>query len=117
MDYSMDNRDDVAKLARSLNPLMDDLERIFRGKFNEENLPFQYFTLSSELDGSFQPKSTLKLTTSLDNIKGIQPISLSITPTSAPWVVYEQNGSNITIKKILGVPANTPFSITIRIES
>ena len=71
-DYSKINQDDISKLARSLNPLMDDLERMFRkGMSVEDNLPFQYVTFSCEVDSTGTPKSVIKLNTSLTTtIKG-----------------------------------------------
>lgn len=117
-DYSKENIADIAKLARSLNPLMDDLERIMRkGISVEDNLPFQYISFDCEVDASGVPKTVIKLNTSLTTtIKGnliVNITSLTSTPTSTPFILTEISGSMIEIKKIFGLPSNTKFNITI----
>lgn len=121
-DYSKANQEDIAKLARSLNPLMDDLERILRGGLSvHDNLPFQYLTFTTEVDADSVPKSAVKLTTSLtSNVKGviiINATSPNSTPTSAPWISYEVRNQSIEIQKVLGIPANTKFEITVLVVS
>jgi len=121
-DYSKDNQADVAKLARSLNPLMDDLERLFRGGISvDDNLPFQYITFTVEVDGSNDPKTSIKITTSLTTtIKGCIPINAnsdSNFPNGALGVVCIPNGNQIEIKKVFGIPANTKFNVTIMVVS
>lgn len=117
-DYSKDNQQDVAKLARSLNPLMDDLERLFRkGISVDDNLPFQYVTFTTEVDASNTPKTSIKITTSLTTtIKGCIPVNAtnsSTYPNGALGAVCTFSGSQVEVKKIFGIPADTKFEITL----
>ncbi len=121
-DYSKANQPDISNLARSLNPFMDDIERILRkGLTVDDNLPFQYLTFSCEVDASNNPKVATKLTSSLTTtIKGVLVVSVSNTsayPTASPFIVFDAVGSNIEIKKVFGLPPNTKFEITVLVVS
>jgi hypothetical protein len=121
-DYSQMNREDVGKLARSLNPFMDDVERLFRkGLTVEDNLQMEYITFTGEVDGTGTPKNTLQFTVNLTtNIKGcivVNATNPNVYPTSSPYVATSINGTNLQIKKILGLPADTKFEITLLIVS
>lgn len=121
-DYSKVNQDDMSKLARSLNPLMDDLERMFRkGMTVEDNLPFQYVTFSCEVDSTGTPKSVIKLNTSLTTtIKGsivVNATNSTTYPTAMPYAVIDVVGNTVQIKKVLGIPQDTVFDITLLVVS
>ena len=121
-DYSKVNQDDMSKLARSLNPLMDDLERMFRkGMTVEDNLPFQYVTFSCEVDSTGTPKSLIKLNTSLTTtIKGCLVVSATNSttyPTGMPYAVIDVVGNTIQVKKLLGIPQDTVFSVVLLVVS
>lgn len=117
-DYSKENQQDIAKLARSLNPLMDDLERLFRkGLTTDDNLPFQYVTVSTSVDSSGIPKSPIKITSSLTTtIRGCLVVNATSTladPSATVGIQTIISGTNIEIKKVFGLPANILFDITI----
>lgn len=121
-DYDKNNQADIAKLARSLNPLMDDLERILRkGLTVEDNLPFQYVTFSCEVDASNIPKTAIKLNHSLTTtIKGgiiVNAYNSNTYPNAALGIVLSINGSNVEVKRVYGIPANTKFDITVMLVS
>ena len=121
-DYSKVNQDDMSKLARSLNPLMDDLERMFRkGMSVEDNLPFQYVTFSCEVDSTGTPKSVIKLNTSLTTtIKGsivVNATNSTTYPIAMPYAVIDVVGNTVQIKKVLGIPQDTVFDITLLVVS
>jgi hypothetical protein len=121
-DYSKNNQTDIANLARSLNPFMDDMERILRkGLSVEDNLPFQYITINVEVDSSSNVKTPLKITTSLTTtIKGCIVISASASnsyPTAAPFIAFTAINGILEIKKVIGIPANTKFELIILVVS
>ena len=117
-DYSKDNQSDISKLARSLNPLMDDIERAFRkGLTVEENLPFQYLTFSCQVDSSGNLINTTSLisnlTTSIRGALVVNATNSNTYPNGALGGVFVFNGSSISVLKIFGIPANTTFEVTI----
>jgi hypothetical protein len=121
-DYSTNNQADISKLARSLNPLMDDLERLFRKNLTvSDNLPFQYVTFSCSVDANGTPTAKTKITSSLTTtIKGCIVVNASnstTSPTSAVYVYLSFSGSEIEVKKVFGLPAETTFDITILLVS
>lgn len=118
-DFSVDSREDISKIARSLNPFYDDIERAFRkGLTVEDNLPFQYLTLKLEVDVTGKPKQTMATAFNLTNVKGCVIISATALdnvsyPTSAPFVSYTLSGSTLTVTNIAGLPANKIFTLTL----
>jgi len=121
-DYSKTNQLDISSLARSLNPFMDDIERILRkGLTVEENLPFQYIMFTCEVDVSGIPKTAINLTTSLTTtIKGCIMVHVNnptVYPSSSPSVVTKINGNKLEVVRVYGLPANTKFDITVLVVS
>lgn len=118
-DFSIEARADISKLARSLNPFFDDVERALRkGLTVDDNLPFQYLAFTAEVDGSGTPKQKINLGFNLTNLKGCVIINAKANnntsyPTAAPFASYTTVGSVLSITNIAGLPANTPFAITI----
>jgi hypothetical protein len=116
-DFSETSRPDMAKLARSLNPFYDDIERAFRKGFSiEDNLPMQYQKIILEVDGSGTPTQRTVLTTSLTNIQGcviVKAVCLDAFPTAAPFITFNQTGSTIEIQNVAGLPASKKFTLTI----
>lgn len=118
-DFSPESRQDISKLARSLNPFFDDIERAFRkGLTVDDNLPFQYVTLKLEVDGSGTPKQTTATIFNLTNMKGCVIISAKALdnvsyPTSAPFISYTTTGTILTITNIAGLPADKIFTLTL----
>ena len=121
-DYSTNNQADIGKLARSLNPLMDDLERLFRKNLTvQDNLPFQYVTFSCSVSADGTPTNKVKLTSSLTTtIKGCIVVNASnstLSPTSSVYVHLGFSGSDIEVKKVFGLPTGATFDITILLVS
>ena len=116
-DFTESARPDIAKLARSLNPFYDDIERAFRkGLSVDENLPMQYQSITLMVDASGIPTQRATLTTSLTNIKGcviVKAICTDSYVTSAPFATIEQTNSILEIKHIAGLPANKSFTLTL----
>lgn len=123
VDFSQESREDITKLARSLNPFFDDIERAFRkGLSVADNLPFEYITFTAEVDALGIPKRSIILSTGLTNIQGLCIIDAIAQdgisyPTATPFITRAANGSSITVKHIAGLPANKIFTIKIMVMS
>lgn len=122
-DFSPDSRQDVAKLARSLNPFFDDVERAFRkGLTVTDNLPFQYVTFTVTVDPFGVPASNTIISTNLTNVTGVCIINAEASdgtshPTGAPFVSKTIANNIITIKHITGLPSGIQFTLTALILS
>lgn len=116
-DFSETSRPDMAKLARSLNPFYDDIERAFRkGLSVADNLPMDYQSITVEVNGTGVPKQRAVLTTSLTNIQGcviVKAVCSDAFPTAAPFITFTQTGTTIEIQNVAGLPANKKFTLTI----
>jgi hypothetical protein len=116
-DFSADNQKDISKLARSLNPLFDDLQRkLSKGLTVDENLPFEYVQFEVTVDAAGNPTSSTKVNFSLSStLKGAIVINAEATnnfPTSTPYISYSINSNILTINKVFGIPNNVKFKIT-----
>lgn len=122
-DFSLDSRPDVAKLARSLNPFFDDVERAFRkGLTVEDNLPFQYVTFTVTVDLSGVPLSSTIISTNLTNVRGMCIIDAVASdgvshPTGAPFVSKTISNNIIRIDHVAGLPSSKQFTLTALILS
>lgn len=117
-DFSVDVKEDMGKIARSLNPFFDDIERAFRkGLTVEDNLPFQYITFKLEVTAAGIPKQKVAMSFNLTNLKGCVIISAKAIdnvsyPTAAPYISYTTTGTVFSVVNIAGLPADTEFTIT-----
>ena len=116
-DFTPEFRENIGKLARSLNPFFDDVERAFRkGLSVDDNLPMQYQTLVLEVDGTGTPTQRTVLTTSLTNVRGcviLKAVCSDAFPTACPFITFSQTNTTIDIQKVAGLPANKQFTLTI----
>jgi len=121
-DFRKEDQPVIAKLAWSLNPLYDQLETLVnrKGITVEDNLPFQYQTLTVELNASGEPKQKVILNNPFGSIfKGfiVCNVQGSGNILSMPFVIWELNGLNILIKKITGLQQDTRFTLTLLLLS
>jgi hypothetical protein len=119
-DFSSTNTGDIGKLARSLNPFFDSLNRILKkGITVAEHLPFEYVNFETTVDAGGVPTSPLKLPVNLQaTIQGMVLIQVSGgTPTATPFIVFSIDKTTITISKIIGLPAGIKFKITALVLS
>lgn len=116
-DFSADFREDASKLARSLNPFFDDIERAFRkGLAVDENLPMQYQTITLTVDGTGTPTQRAVLTTNLTSVKGcvtVKAVCTDAYPTGTPFVSFDQNNTTLEIKNVAGLPSGKSFTLTL----
>jgi hypothetical protein len=119
-DFSNANISDMRKLARSLNPFFDSIQRVMdKGITVSEHLPFEYTTFEVTVDAAGIPTSSVKLPTKLTaTIQGLIVISVSGgMPTATPFILYTLDKNIVTINKILGLPSNIKFKITALVLS
>ena len=116
-DFSVDSRENMGKLARSLNPFFDDIERAMRkGLTIEDNLPFQYQTVTLVVDAVGVPVQKTIINTSLTNLKGcfiVKAVCADAFPDNAPFITYVQTNNILEIKHVTGLPANKSFTLTL----
>ena len=118
-DFSPDSRQDISKLARSLNPFFDDIERAFRkGLSVEDNLPFQYVTVDVAVDINGTPKQQVSTSFNLTNLKGCVIINAIASdnvsfPTSAPFASFKTVGNVFTLVNVAGLPVDKNFTLTL----
>ena len=121
-DFEKDVQPIIAKIAWSLNPLYDQLETLVnrKGITVEDNLPFQYQTVTVELNALGELKQKVILNNPFGNIfKGFIVCNVSGNGeiTSMPFIVWELNNLNILIKKITGLQPDVRFTLTLLLLS
>jgi hypothetical protein len=121
-DFSPEIRKEISKLAWSLNPLFDQLETLInrKGLTVEDNLPFKYQEVTLELNASSEPKERVILPNPFgNNFKGfiVTNVTDSGTITGAPYISWEFSNSSILVKKVLGLPQDTKYTLTLLLLS
>lgn len=111
-DFSTNNRGDMERLARSLNPFFDEVEKAIR------NQPtFEFLSFEVTVDASGIPTSQVNIPTSLSSVKGLACLSATnsngIFPTNTPFIAFNLSKNVIQVSVVKGLPANTKFSLTI----
>lgn len=109
-DFSKVNRDDMTRIARSLNPFFDEVDNKLQTIINHE-----YQEISIEVDALGIPKTSPKFTHSLTtSIRGMMVVNVDNSDLlSAPYICYKLEGSIVTITKVLGLKPNIKYKITI----
>jgi hypothetical protein len=121
-DFTLENQSDISKLARSLNPFFDDIQRTLnKGLTVNENLPFEYATFEVSVDALGVPLNLTRFSINLkETIKGsivINAESSNSSPTGTPYVSFSVNSNILTINKVFGIPSNIKFKLTILLMS
>jgi hypothetical protein len=120
-DFSKANTADMQKLARSLNPFFDSVQQVLnKGLTVGEHLPFEYLYFDVTVDGTGTPLANLKLPISLSNVKGMLIIKAEASgsfPTANPFISFTIDKNIATINKVLGIPANVNFKMTVMVLS
>jgi hypothetical protein len=119
-DFPDDQKELAEALGGALNPFIDDLLILLNKNISvEDNLPFEYITLDTAVDGSGVPTINGTIKTSLRNFKGfvcINAINLDGTggnPTATPFLVTEATNGTINIRNITNLPAGVKFRLTL----
>lgn len=112
-DFSSVNKEDMSKLARSLNPFFDDVQKAFSNTLN-----YQYITFEVTVDASGIPTNQVTLPIGdITSFKGFMVVSATnnsgIFPITAPFINFTINKSNAIITHICGLPANTKFTLNV----
>ncbi len=119
-DFSKVNKDDIAKIAASINPTLDELQTLLKkGLTVEKNLPFSYIDITVTVDsGNNVTNSTsfpVNLTTSVRGLQVISAkgVSADAEVISCPFIVYEQINGIIKISKVTGLQPNKAYNLTV----
>lgn len=119
-DFPEDQREFADALGGALNPFIDKLVIGFNKNFTvDDNLPFEFKTLDTSVDGSGVPQINRNISTNLRNLKGyvcVNVINLDGTtayPTATPFLSIEVNVNIVNIRHIAGLPANTNYRLIL----
>ena len=119
-DLPKDYGELATSLGAILNPFFDKVVMGFNKNLTiEDNLPFELKTVTIKVNSSGSPYSNNTLQTRLTNFKGFICISLTDVnntgsyPSSTPFVIYDISGSTITIRKVVGIPAEVTYNLVL----
>ena len=119
-DLPAEHNELATSLGIVLNPFFDKVVMGFNKNLTiDDNLPFEIRSLDIKVDASGTPISNKTLQTELKNFKGYICINLldinntGTYPTASPLAITEVSGFTITIKKIIGLPANVTYRLTL----
>ena len=115
-DFSTANRSDIEKLARSLNPFFDEVEKALRN-----TISYEYVTFDITVDSNGLPITATSLPINSSSVTGLVAVSATningALPTSAPFISFLFSQNVLKIQAVKGLPANTKFSLTVMIVS
>ena len=118
-DYPDKYHDLIEKLALPINSHIEQVRNLFNKNIDFENLSQEFITLSFTTGANSQPISELKFKTNLKrNVRGIMPVSLTITSTTGqfpafiPMISFVQADGIVYIKNIGGLSPNTGYQMS-----
>lgn len=122
-DHKADDREVVDKLARVVNPFMDDVYNQMNGNITYENLNRITATLEVKIGSSGEVLNEPQIRTSSLKSKVLGVIVIyaenttnsSTYPTTAPFVSYSIGTNTITIKNITGLPVSSTWKLVVEI--
>lgn len=119
-DYPQDSRGLIAKLASSLNYIIEIITISLNGRLTfSDNMQNTITDIDIELDSNGEPKTRtlIKLTSEYTPsgciILKVENLTDSTYPTTAPFITWEKFGSNIEIKHITGLSASKRYRIKL----
>lgn len=122
-DFPDKYQDLIDALAFALNPFLEQVTNALNKNIDTDNLVDDYVTISVEnVSGNLKMPVEIKNTVKT-RLKGISCIqaqnttNTNVYPTSAVFVVYTITSNNIIkVLKVLGLPDNNKFSLTLRLH-
>lgn len=121
-DFTSQFQSLVGKLSYSINSAFDSLFQLTQNQINfRDNIACTVasFTVTVDSNGNALQSISLALNvnTSIDGVSVINAVSNStnttVYPTGGLFVSWTRSQNNIVIQKVIGLPANTSFTLTI----
>jgi hypothetical protein len=107
-------------LGSILNPFFDKVVMGFNKNLTiDENLPFELKSVDIKVNSNGVPYLNKTIQTSLSSFKGFICINLQDTtgsgiyPSSTPFIICDASGSTITIRKVVGLPAEITYKLIL----
>jgi hypothetical protein len=122
-DYGKEDRELVGKLAFILNRFMDQTVLQLNGNIDVDNLKIDLKTFKTTVDASGNPKTSLKVKSSLVKPSGTWVINAKNTTNTSSYVsgapfisfVPDQTSGVIEIKNITGLTQDQEYELTVLI--
>lgn len=121
-DFPPEQRDLVEKLAKIINPFMDQMYRLVNGALSSENMLRQISTVDVKIDSAGKvtnsPQMRLNLKSKAVGMHVISSTNLttpSIYPTTAPHISFTSTAEILTITDITGLQANSNYRLVVEI--
>lgn len=124
-DFPQESRDVIQRLARALNPFLEQISQAMTKNIDYDNLNRELITYTVSVDSSGKPIENKELKHNLKTKpKGLVCLSARNSagtgayPTSAPFVSYDFSSNDYTVIKvnnISGLPANVKFELTLEV--
>ncbi len=119
-DFPEEQKELADSLGGLLNPFIDKLVIGFNKNFTvDDNLPFEFKTLDTKVDGSGIPQINSAIITNLKNLKGyicINVINLdgsSVYPTATPFLSIDITGNMVYIRHIAGLSSGVNYRLIL----
>lgn len=122
-EIKKENREDVDKIARSLNPFMDDVYSQLNGNIGFENLNRILASVDVKIGSSGEVLNEPQIKTSSlkSKIAGLNVIyaenltNSTTYPTNCPFISYSIGSGTIKILNVTGLPANSSWKLVVEI--
>lgn len=119
-DFPKEHGELANALGGILNPFFDKVVIGFNKNLTiEENLPFELKSINIKVNSSGTPYSNNTIQTGLNNFKGFICINLTDVngtgtyPSGTPFIICDVSGSTITIRKVVGLPAEVTYKLVL----
>jgi hypothetical protein len=119
-DFPEEQKELADSLGGLLNPFIDKLVIGFNKNFTvDDNLPFEFKTLDTKVDGAGIPQINSAIITNLKNLKGyicINVINLdgsSVYPTATPFLSIDITGNMVHIRHIAGLSSGINYRLIL----
>lgn len=117
-DFDEDDQQLIDKLNNPINLNIEQLYEMGKNGITfEDNFSCTVRTFTVTLDSSGIPKSSVSVALSKKNttVTGTLVINVSgnAYPTAGVFVSGTKSGASYSVQHIAGLPANTPFSVTL----
>lgn len=121
-DYAEDERALIGKLSSNLTPFMDSVYRVLNGGVDYDNLNRELVNIDVIIDPAGVVQNAPQIKTKVKGrVKGtivvnaVNLINPAVYPDSVPGIFITTNGNLVTILKVVGLPVNSQWTLTVEL--
>jgi hypothetical protein len=119
-DFNQKDQSLISKIAATFNPAIDQISNILNGGLDISDLNCIQKQITVQVDANGNPLTSISVASTLTTKCSMLMVGRAYNltnpttyPTTAPFISFTPNGTQITVNNITGLTANDQWQLTI----